>query len=290
MPIDVATIGTAAAMAGTQFAIDTASGAVKGRRGYKYSNKLADRQQERNKELTDYNMEKQKEMWEYTSYPNQKEQMKEAGLNPALMYGMGGGGGQSSNVSAASGGAPSMADTSSDSQGVVGMGIKSGMEMQLMKAQKDNIEADTANKRSQVPVNEVKVPNINKDTELKGAQEQSIGLDNALKALINSTTKDGKDVSTGDKTVGANAVGFKLLSTKVEEIQQGIKLMQEQGATQEQMQVKIQNETKLLQNEIDWQALDISGDNVGSAIEKIVKILVGVTTGAKGLKGISKKK
>ena len=34
-----------------------------------------------------------KEMWDYTNYENQKKHLEAAGLNPALLYGMSGGGG-----------------------------------------------------------------------------------------------------------------------------------------------------------------------------------------------------
>jgi len=54
------------------------------------------------KELTDYNMQKQLEMWKNTSYGAQMEQLKKAGLNPALIYGMGGGGGQTTGNSSSS--------------------------------------------------------------------------------------------------------------------------------------------------------------------------------------------
>ena len=51
-----------------------------------------------------YNIESQKlgqqfnkDLWDYTNYENQKQHIKNAGLNPALIYGMGGGGGVSAN-------------------------------------------------------------------------------------------------------------------------------------------------------------------------------------------------
>ena len=40
-----------------------------------------------------YSTELGKEMWDYTNYENQVKHLKEAGLNPALLYGQGGGGG-----------------------------------------------------------------------------------------------------------------------------------------------------------------------------------------------------
>lgn len=49
-----------------------------------------------NKDLANHTMKNQKELWNYTNYPNQVKQMKLAGLNPALMYGTAGQGGQSS--------------------------------------------------------------------------------------------------------------------------------------------------------------------------------------------------
>ena len=38
-----------------------------------------------------------KEMWDYTNYEKQRKHMEAAGLNPALMYGQGGGGGASTS-------------------------------------------------------------------------------------------------------------------------------------------------------------------------------------------------
>ena len=55
--------------------------------------KLQDLQIEGNKSMLDYSSMKQREMWDYTNYSNQRKHMEEAGLNPAMMYGMSGGGG-----------------------------------------------------------------------------------------------------------------------------------------------------------------------------------------------------
>lgn len=174
MPVDWGSIATAAAISGSQMAIDTASGAVKSRRGYKYSNKLAEEQQRRNKEMTDYNMEKQMELWELTGPVGQKEQYKEAGLNAALMYGMGGGGGQSTNVNTANQGTPGLEDVSADGGANVGMALQRGMEMQLLKAQKENIEADTKNKEADADLKSQQEGNVWQDTENKVEQHSEI--------------------------------------------------------------------------------------------------------------------
>lgn len=106
---------------------------------------------ETSKDLTDYNYAKQLQMWKDTSYGAQKEQMELAGLNPALMYGMGGGGGQSvgsgSGASAGGSQAANSAQTSQAATGAQGMGLQIASQIALMGAQKENIEADTEKKK-----------------------------------------------------------------------------------------------------------------------------------------------
>ena len=53
--------------------------------------KLLDMQSKANKEMYDYQLNKQKEFATDMSYSWQIEQMKKAGVNPALLYGSGGG-------------------------------------------------------------------------------------------------------------------------------------------------------------------------------------------------------
>lgn len=77
----------------------------------------------------------QMDMWNKTNYPAQVEQMKKAGLNPGLMYGMGGGGGATTGAGAANSGSVNVAPIDVAT-------------FALMKAQKENIEADTANKKA----------------------------------------------------------------------------------------------------------------------------------------------
>ena len=56
------------------------------------------------------------EMWDYTNYKNQVKHLEAAGLNPALLYGQGGGGGATAaggNAIAGSGQSAGGANTSS---------------------------------------------------------------------------------------------------------------------------------------------------------------------------------
>ena len=79
----------------------------------------------------DYSYGKQMDMWNATNYPAQVEQLNKAGLNPALEYGMKGGGGVTtgSPTTGVQGGAA----------GNIGMGIESGMNPQAAATSQTSI-------------------------------------------------------------------------------------------------------------------------------------------------------
>lgn len=106
----------------------------KDRRQLVQQEKLQNLQIRGQQQLLDYSMGKELEMWEKTGYEAQKQQMKNAGINPALLYGMGGGGGQTvgtGNAGTVTGGqAPS--GSGRETEEMLGMGI----QMALMQSQK----------------------------------------------------------------------------------------------------------------------------------------------------------
>ena len=113
--------------------------------------KLMNLQVQNQMKLDKHGQELQLDTWKKTSYPAQVEMLKEAGLNPALLYGNGGPGGVTGSQgggSAASGSAPAP-------QPWIPLDISSSLklmsELKLMQAQKENIEADTANKEADNP-------------------------------------------------------------------------------------------------------------------------------------------
>lgn len=170
--------------------------------------------------MTDYNQGKQMEMWRDTNYDAQVKQMKKAGLNPALMYGMGGGGGTTANVNTGSVQGAQAPSGGRETQDIMAMGIQSG----LMEAQRRNIEADTEKKKvetvktagvdtdkTQAETNVIKLEAVLRD----GVLEAKIGeaqwiLENTISQVLEQKAKTKVAQETIDaeiNTIKARAVG-----------------------------------------------------------------------------------
>jgi len=111
------------------------------KRQYGQTKNLMGLQNQYQKGLNQQGHDLQMDMWNKTNYGAQLEHMKNAGLNPALMYGMGGGGG--STTGSQGGGSQSMGGVEQQKN----MGIEGAMamaQMKLIKAQeaKTNAEKD----------------------------------------------------------------------------------------------------------------------------------------------------
>lgn len=111
------------------------TGAIENEMQFGLQKRLNAEQLKNSKNMMDFQQMKQMEMWEKTGYGAQMEQMAKAGLNPGLMYGMSGGGAQTTgNISAtAQGGQASRANIAT----MTGMGI----QQQLAQAQIKHLEA-----------------------------------------------------------------------------------------------------------------------------------------------------
>lgn len=109
------------------------------------------------------------QQWQKTNYPAQMEMMKKAGLNPGLMYGLGGAGG--GTVGSQGGGSAQGGQAPQPQQ----LDIQGAMQVALMEAQKKNIEADTRNKEAEAGyTGGAKTENTKADT---GNKEQTYKLD-----------------------------------------------------------------------------------------------------------------
>jgi hypothetical protein len=143
-------------------------------------------QQQNQMELNKQGNQLQMDMWNKTNYGAQKQKMKEAGLNAGLMYGMSGGGG--TTTGSQSGGAAASGSAAAPQA----LEINQSLQNSLLQAQKENIDADTANKKAQ------------KDTEV-----QKSGL--TLQQAMNEAEKvyaSGRENKIGDATMESNIKGI----------------------------------------------------------------------------------
>jgi hypothetical protein len=236
-------------------AVGMIGGAISDRRNYKNQLKLMGQQHQYNKEMGEINQNYAKEMaminnqyalgmakeshnmnkdmWNYTNYENQVAHMKAAGLNPALLYGNGGGGGATAAGGTAMpgqgtpGSAPGGAGPQTiKSQIIEGAGM--GIQLGLMNAQKRNLEADAAKKeadaaktagvdtelaKTAAKLNEARINNANMSTEEIAAKAKMWGDTSTMlwqqarkyasEADYNEKTMDTRIEKAGYETMGS---------------------------------------------------------------------------------------
>jgi len=112
------------------------------RKQFGQQRKLSELQLEMESRLMDIQNQKQFEMWQKTGPTGYKAELLKAGLNPALMYGMSGGGGQTVGGGMPSANTGTAPDPNTRSANVMGIGLQGAM----LEAQIENIKADTKNK------------------------------------------------------------------------------------------------------------------------------------------------
>lgn len=138
--------------------------------------RLMDIQNRYNEQMAKNNQQRNKDLWDYTNYENQKQHIKNAGLNPALMYGMGGGGGVSAN--------------GAQGQGVTqptDRSVEMGLKQQGLGLQLASIASQIDLNKSQAEKNKAEAEKISGvDTR---AQEATI--DNLIAQTSNEKVKKG---------------------------------------------------------------------------------------------------
>lgn len=167
-----------------------------------------ERQVKASKELTDYNQRKQIEMWEATGYGPQMEQMRKAGVNPALLYGKGGAGGQTAAVNTGNAG---MGSAPSSGGEYVGM-VNATMQNALLHAQKENLEANTAKQKAEA-------------AKTAGADTENVGQDTKNKIAQEALIKTQTELQKVDLTVNQNVIWERvneIVSRSIEQQERGI--------------------------------------------------------------------
>jgi len=252
--------------------------------------KLQELSIEGQKQLTDYNMAKQLELWKATSYEAQREQMEKAGLNPALMYGMSGGGGQTANLSTGNVGM-AQADPRAINGGME-IAMQQRAQTELLKAQKENIEADTANKKAEEGFTKgAKTASTEADTKLKGtqrtlAEQQSweTGIRAAMLQALNTTRPDGSDVNDTGENKFWESIGYReriadmkskeldsiVKDKQVQEIIEKIQLMKKQGTNIDEITNNLKKEGLIKDFEIKMNQLNLSPGDVGGFIKMLI--------------------
>lgn len=138
--------------------------------------KLMEIQNRYNEQMAKNNQQRNKDLWDYTNYENQKKHMKAAGLNPALMYGMGGGGGVSAN--------------GAQGQGVTqptDRSIEMGLKQQGLGLQLASIASQVDLNKSQAKKNEAEAEKISGvDTRVQEAT-----IDNLIAQTSNEKVRKG---------------------------------------------------------------------------------------------------
>jgi hypothetical protein len=154
-------------------------------------------------QLTDYNTAKQLQMWHDTNAAAQVAEYNKAGLNPALMYGMGGGGGSTAQIaqgSVSGADAPKGGHEIADEQAIGINRMQQTMQLQLLEAQKENIQASTAQMQAQT----TKTAGV--DTDVATAQVGKVTADTG-NAIADTKLKD---IETQIGQIDANYQGASL--------------------------------------------------------------------------------
>lgn len=169
------------------------------RRQVEQQKKLTEIQSEANRDAARYSSDLQYDMWKKTNYGAQKEQMLEAGLNPAMMYGMGGGGGTttgSANQSGVGGGQAASAAATEANKLAMGMQLA---QVGLLTAQAEKTKAETENLKKGAEKTEVETETGKLDLDTKkqtqGATIQTI-TETAAKTLAEAVQAQQKQVIT----------------------------------------------------------------------------------------------
>lgn len=236
-------------------------GKAQDRRQLKQQEKLQKLQIAGNKELADYEQKLAMDMWDATNLPAQVDKAKEAGMSISALYGGKGAGG----ATTAGGSAGSASGTAAgDPNAGVGMGLQMASQLALMQAQKENIEADTANKKVDAAKKAgVDTDLVKADISLRGKQE--LLTDEQWTKAIAESQLANRSLESDIARKKAEQVGQELQNQLTD---QNRKLSKEQTAS---------IATKLA---IEWESLRLTGEGLEVSERNMTKLTEAMLWGA----------
>lgn len=171
--------------------LDIATAGMKDRRARNLAESTGRDAMQREKEMSEHYYDLSMKKFEDTGYGAQVKQMKDAGLNAGLMYGMGGGtGGQSTATTSSQGGAITRSQDNN-----TGMGMQMGMQAMMQQAQiealksqanKSNAEAESI-RGGKGTTGEAEIANKGANTNLTNINAE---LAQIQKEIANNTKTD----------------------------------------------------------------------------------------------------
>lgn len=192
-----------------------------------------------NEAAAEANYKRQLDMWNKTNYPAQVEQLKKAGLNPALLYGTSGGGGATVNAAQASG------VSGGSAQGMSGEGMammNSIMNGQLIAAQTEALKAQ-ANKD-----NATATKTAGADTELTKTTTASLSQGIANMQAAQKLTEVETALKGIDKNFANDSYEDRLNMISVN-VNRGLATLKSEEAQGRIDQSTINDKIKIIQNE-----------------------------------------
>lgn len=190
------------------------------------------------------------DLWLKTNYSAQRRELEKAGLNPGLLYGMGGSGGGSIGSSSAM----------PTAQGGGNFDIAQAAQLALINAQKEKIEAETANLKNENP---------------KGVQEtKSIEIDNEIKSIERDIKKNTWTIEQDARSNEAQARA--LVADNMVQLALSGKLAEKSEAEIESIllsNAKSKEERRLIIKQMDEIELKMQGMKIEQEILKLEKKL-----------------
>lgn len=241
--------------------------------------RAATKQFERQKELQEHAGETQMDIWNRTNYGAQVEHMKAAGLNPALMYGMGGGAGGSTG---------SVSTGQASQQNVMDIGAAVAQN-RLTQAQVENLEAQTEKTNAEAE----KIAGV--DTEKTTSETGLINVQTELQRInadVAGKTKESaidyikeQSIKLLHESIIAqreNAIGEETYHERVKQIkEESIGAMLEnqlKGTSVNLNQARIKEISEnILQR---WDQLRLQGESIEASIKNMEKLTEAMLWGA----------